>query len=83
MRGWRNLRSAVGWRNTLIGLQEAGDASAARIDTPHGQESFDYVFGADGAQSAVRQAMAVEFEGYTHRRQWSMADADIDDGHTN
>ncbi|MER8630987.1 FAD-dependent monooxygenase [Mesorhizobium opportunistum] len=72
---------AVGWRNTLVDLQEAGDAATARIDAPNGQseETFDYVFGADGAQSVVRHAMAVEFEGYTHRRQWSIADADIDE----
>ena len=71
----------VEWRTSLAGLEESAVGVEARIETPNGQEEvrFDWVFGADGVDSAVRKALAIEFQGYTHKRQWSIADAEITD----
>lgn len=40
---------------------------------------FDCVFGADGAHSTARSAAGLEFSGYTHKRLWSIADAEMPD----
>ncbi|ESW85181.1 MULTISPECIES: NAD(P)/FAD-dependent oxidoreductase [unclassified Mesorhizobium] len=71
----------VEWRSTFVGMAEHKGRAEVRIEAPDGRDeaSFDLIFGADGAQSTVRDAMSIGFDGYTHRRQWSIADADIDD----
>ena len=71
----------VEWRSTLARLEEDANGVKATIERPKGQEEvhFDWVFGADGVDSAVRRALAIEFQGYTHERQWSIADAEIAD----
>jgi 2-polyprenyl-6-methoxyphenol hydroxylase-like FAD-dependent oxidoreductase len=71
----------VEWRTTFTGMEERADGVRAQIETLSGQQEvgFDLVFGADGAHSAVRQAMGIEFRGFTHKRQWSIAEADIAD----
>jgi 2-polyprenyl-6-methoxyphenol hydroxylase-like FAD-dependent oxidoreductase len=69
----------VEWCTQLVGLTQQADKVEARI-TRGGEEeqhSFDIVFGADGADSSVRKSVGIEFEGYTHRRQWSITDAEI------
>jgi 2-polyprenyl-6-methoxyphenol hydroxylase-like FAD-dependent oxidoreductase len=40
---------------------------------------FDYVFGADGIHSAVRAGARIPFPGYTHHRDWSIADVELAD----
>ena len=71
----------VEWRSRLVGLEESADGVNATIATANGQDEarFDWVYGADGVDSAVRRALAIEFQGYTHKRQWSIADAEIAD----
>jgi len=71
----------VEWRTTLAAMSELGDGVRTQLDTPDGFEEarFDYIFGADGVNSNVRAAMGLGFEGYTHKRQWSIADAEIGD----
>ncbi|MDH6230554.1 2-polyprenyl-6-methoxyphenol hydroxylase-like FAD-dependent oxidoreductase [Mesorhizobium soli] len=75
------LGVGVEWRSSLYGLKESAEGVDARIATPDGQEEarFDLVFGADGVDSAVRKALGIEFQGYTHKREWSIADAEIAD----
>lgn len=71
----------VEWRTSFTGMQERADGVHVRIKTQLGQQEdrFDLVFGADGAQSAVRQAAGIAFRGFTHKRQWSIAEVDIAD----
>lgn len=71
----------VEWRTRLVGMSEGAEAIEVRLDTPEGLQKarFDQVFGADGVGSTVREAMGVSFDGYTHKRQWSIADAEIAD----
>jgi len=76
-----DLGARVEWRTELAEMNEATDAVNVRLDTPEGPRDarFDYVFGADGVGSVVRGAMGIGFNGYTHKRQWSIADAEIAD----
>lgn len=49
-------------------------------NTPEGHRSFrgDYAIGADGAYSAVRQAVRIEFEGFTYPERFYVASTDFD-----
>ncbi|WP_192385366.1 hypothetical protein [Mesorhizobium silamurunense] len=41
------------------------------------KRDFEIVLGADGADSTVHKSLGIDFEGYTHKRQWSITDAEI------
>jgi 2-polyprenyl-6-methoxyphenol hydroxylase-like FAD-dependent oxidoreductase len=71
----------VDWNTELTGLRLAGDAVEVELAGPGGPETaqFDYVFGADGPHSRVRETAGIAFEGYVHERLWSIADAMIPD----
>lgn len=78
MTAWLNEKGVEVERNTTVsGL----DGQTATIDATAGPESrrYDCVFGADGAHSVVREALGIGFEGYTHKRVWSIADARMPD----
>lgn len=68
-------------RTTLTALKPDGEE--IEVMTRHGYardtHRVDCVFGADGAHSAVREAMGLKFEGYVHQRIWSIADAEMPD----
>ena len=68
----------VGWNTELTGLRLAGGAVEVELNGGPGG-TFDYVFGADGAHSRVREILGLGFSGYTHKRTWSIADALIPD----
>lgn len=68
-------------RTTLTDVKEAGGGVEAVLEGPGGREvcRCDYVYGADGAHSRVREAAGIAFEGYGHQRVWSIADAELAD----
>lgn len=70
----------VEWRTALTDLDVGDGGAQAVLDGPAGREAarFDYVFGADGVHSRVREACGIGFEGRTHSRLWSIADVEIE-----
>lgn len=66
------------WNVELTGIRRAGDKVEVELSGAHGG-SFDYVYGADGSHSRVREDLNLGFSGYTHKRVWSIADARIPD----
>jgi 2-polyprenyl-6-methoxyphenol hydroxylase-like FAD-dependent oxidoreductase len=66
------------WGVELTDVRLAGGKVEADLKGAHGG-TFDYVFGADGAHSRVREILNLGFSGYTHKRIWSIADAVIPD----
>ena len=66
---------------TLSALKQSGGEIEASIDGPDGRTgtSFEFVFGADGLDSTVRRQAGLRFDGYTHRRVWSIADVILSD----
>lgn len=71
----------VEWRTKLVGLKAAGDEVDVELEGPSGREAarWSHVFGADGVHSAVRDALGLAFDGYTHKRIWSIADVEVAD----
>lgn len=81
------LGVAVEWRTALSNLEPSEDAIVAHLSDsddesgapatdggPARAHRFDRVFGADGVHSVVRACAKIDFAGYTHRREWSIAD---------
>ena len=54
--------------HTVTGVTPGDDTVAVTADTPDGPVTLDarYVVAADGARSAVRRSLGVEFEGFTY-----------------
>ena len=73
-----DLGVRVEWNAELKAIRLAGDQVEAELDGAAGG-TFDKVFAADGAHSRVRDSLGMGFSGYTHKRLWSIADAEIPD----
>ena len=73
----------VEWNTELVDVRLAGDKVEADLQGgAAGAASggtFDYLYAADGAHSRVREILGLGFFGYTHKRLWSIADAEIPD----
>jgi 3-(3-hydroxy-phenyl)propionate hydroxylase len=61
------LGARVLFGHRLTDLEQSPDRVIARLDTPEGPREIaaDWVIGADGARSTVRQLLGLEFEGHT------------------
>jgi 2-polyprenyl-6-methoxyphenol hydroxylase-like FAD-dependent oxidoreductase len=68
----------VEWNAELKDVRLAGGKVEAGVEGAAGG-TFDYIFAADGARSRVRDILGLGFSGYTHKRLWSIADAEIPD----
>ena len=75
------LGGRVDWNTGLTALRLVGDKVEVDLAGADGGETvqFDYVYGADGPHSPVREAVGIAFEGHVHKRLWSIADARIPD----
>jgi 2-polyprenyl-6-methoxyphenol hydroxylase-like FAD-dependent oxidoreductase len=75
----------VEWKTALTGMNQNGDGIDVILGGSNGhireleEVRFDYVFGADGIHSAVRAGARIAFPGYTHHRDWSIADVELAD----
>ena len=57
----------IHFNHAITGLRQDDDGVTAEVMTPDGEESFDgrWLIGAEGANSVVRQALDIPFEGFT------------------
>jgi 2-polyprenyl-6-methoxyphenol hydroxylase-like FAD-dependent oxidoreductase len=65
----------------LTELRQSNDAVRVRLDHTQGaseEESFRYVIGCDGAHSAVRHALGINFEGEAFPMMFMLGDVHID-----
>ena len=76
---------SVEWETALTGMSQNGAGIDVILGGANGRAHpveevhFDYVFGADGIHSAVRTVVGIPFQGYTHKRDWSIADVALAD----
>ncbi|BCW62865.1 pentachlorophenol monooxygenase [Arthrobacter sp. StoSoilB22] len=67
--------------SNVTDVQANSDGGATAVVTSNGSESridARYLIGCDGARSTVRQAMGINFEGYTHPEQFLVAGTQFD-----
>ena len=74
----RGLGSEVRYATEVTGLTQSGDEVV--VQTRDGAEAaYDFVVGADGISSTVRQALGLRFDGFELPKPWSIADVDAID----
>jgi 2-polyprenyl-6-methoxyphenol hydroxylase-like FAD-dependent oxidoreductase len=76
------LGGSVERRTTLTDLKESAQGVDVVLEGPDGRKeaaAYDFVYGADGVHSRVRECLDIAFEGYSHERVWSIADAELVD----
>src|SRR5690606_14986676 len=67
------------WKNRVAGVTPHGDGVAVSIETPDGAYSLeaDWLIACDGARSAVRSMMGLEFEGHEFEERFLIADVEM------
>jgi 2-polyprenyl-6-methoxyphenol hydroxylase-like FAD-dependent oxidoreductase len=72
----------VEWNVELTGLEQTPDRVRATLRSPSGEETCDveYLCGCDGAHSAVRRALGIEFPGGDYDDLFYVADVKIASG---
>jgi 3-(3-hydroxy-phenyl)propionate hydroxylase len=65
--------------HTVTGVKPGDDSVAVAADTPEGPVTISgrYVVAADGARSAVRRSLGIEFEGFTYPELFLIASTDF------
>ncbi len=69
----------VEWNTRLADIELSDGVANVTLEQPTGSARVRYarVFAADGVDSTVRDRLALAFDGRTHQRMWSIADAQI------
>ncbi|SFL17659.1 FAD-dependent oxidoreductase [Geodermatophilus ruber] len=59
--------ATVLWQHTVVGVAQDESGVTVAVDAPGGRRELraGWLIGADGAHSAVRRALGIEFEGFT------------------
>jgi 3-(3-hydroxy-phenyl)propionate hydroxylase len=70
------LGGAVRWKNRAVGIAQREDRVQLEIETPDGRYSIEaeYVIAADGARSALRDLLGLEWKGQVFRDRFLIAD---------
>jgi 3-(3-hydroxy-phenyl)propionate hydroxylase len=70
------LGGAVRWKNRAVGIAQREDGVQLEIETPDGRYSIEaeYVIAADGARSALRDLLGLEWKGQVFRDRFLIAD---------
>jgi 3-(3-hydroxy-phenyl)propionate hydroxylase len=67
------------WKNKAVGLSQTKDGAAVSIETPDGPYKINaqYVLACDGAKSAVRQMLSLDFEGRVFEERFLICDIEM------
>ncbi|MDR6289365.1 MULTISPECIES: FAD-dependent oxidoreductase [Inquilinus] len=67
------------WKNRVVGVARAEDGVRARVETPAGSYdlSADYLLACDGARSAVRDLLGLDFAGRGFEERFLIADVEM------
>jgi 3-(3-hydroxy-phenyl)propionate hydroxylase len=70
------LGRGVRWKNKAVGIDARDDGVRVDVETPDGRYAIeaDYVIAADGARSALRDLMGLEWKGQVFRDRFLIAD---------
>ena len=69
------------WRHRVTGLMQARDGVTLAVETPEGAYtvSADFVLASDGARSALRKLLGLEFKGKIFEDRFLIADRGMDE----
>jgi 3-(3-hydroxy-phenyl)propionate hydroxylase len=75
----RKLGADIRFGHEVTSVRQDGDSVAVTAETPSGPVSIAgrYLIAADGARSAVRRSLCVEFEGFTYPELFLIASTDF------
>jgi 4,5-epoxidase len=78
------LGGEVRWDHEIIAATQDGEAVEARLRPSNGERSIraGWLVGCDGAHSAVRGLMGVQFEGRPFPETWILADVQLTEPHS-
>lgn len=67
------------FKNKVVGVEKTATGAAARVETPDGgyRIEADYLLACDGAKSAVRTALGLEFAGKLFEERFLIADVEL------
>ncbi len=67
------------WRHRVVGLERDGDGATLAVETPAGpwRSRADWVLACDGARSAVRGLLGLDFEGEVFEERFLIADIEM------
>jgi 3-(3-hydroxy-phenyl)propionate hydroxylase len=76
-------RADIRWHARVAGVTPRADGVALAIETPQGGYTLeaDWAVACDGARSAVRQALGLEFAGTSYEGRYLIADIKLDSAH--
>lgn len=65
---------------TVQQVRQTADEVRVSVSTPEGEQAFEgqYLIGADGAWSAVRQGLGIEFDGFTYPERFLVVSTDFE-----
>lgn len=70
------LGHTVRWQNKAVGVEQGKSGARVEVETPDGKYAIesDYVIAADGARSALRDALGLAWKGQVFRDRFLIAD---------
>jgi 3-(3-hydroxy-phenyl)propionate hydroxylase len=68
------------FNHEVTGASDEGDCAAVTVQTPAGERTFraQYVVGADGSRSRVRESLGLSFTGLTYEDRYLLVSTDLD-----
>jgi 3-(3-hydroxy-phenyl)propionate hydroxylase len=68
------------WKNKAVAVEQQSDKAIVSIDTPDGPYRIEaqYVLACDGAKSAIRQLMGLDFEGRVFEERFLICDIEME-----
>lgn len=68
------------WQNKATAIEQKSDSVAVTVETPDGLYKIDaqYVLACDGAKSAIRQMMGLDFDGRVFEERFLICDIEMD-----
>ena len=75
----QSLGQTVRWKNQAVGLNPGANSVRLEVQTPDGRYAIeaDYVVAADGARSAVRDMLGLDWKGQVFRDRFLIADVSM------
>lgn len=76
--GLESYGGKVEFGKELISISQCADIVSVEFSDGE-QRSYNWVIGADGTRSSIRESLGIAYEGYDLEDEWAIADVDVED----